>query len=108
MLPSCVCVTARPRDPQISRYCSNMNDPNKGRSKRLWSLASAEHQQPKSIMDDIAINADHFLLVGDKCLGVGGQCIQAECFGPDAEEMLSNMDRLSTGDTFQNLVEVPL
>lgn len=105
MLLSCVCVTARPRDPQIPRYCSNMNDPNKGRSKRLWSLASPEHQQLKSTMDDIA---DPFLLVGDKCLGVGGQCIQAECFRPDAEEMLSNMDRLSMGDNFQNFVEVPL
>lgn len=40
MLPSCVYMTARSTDPQISKCCSNTNDPNKRSSKRLWSPAS--------------------------------------------------------------------
>lgn len=86
MFPSCVyvCVcehrTARPTDPQISRYCSSMNDPDKRRGKRPWSPASMGYWQLKSIMDNIVINPDHFLLVEDKRLGVGWQCLQTECF----------------------------
>lgn len=70
-----MCATARPTDPQIPRYCSSVNTPDKGRSKKPWSPASLGHWQLKFIMDNIAINADHFLLVEDKCLGMGGQCI---------------------------------
>lgn len=99
-------VTARPTDAQIPRYCSSMNDPDKGRSKRPSSPASLGHRQLKSMMDNIVINADHFLLVEDKCLGVGGQCIQAECCRPDAEEMLSNMDGLNVWIPFKILWKV--
>lgn len=40
--------------------------------------------------------------------GEGGQCVQAECLEPDTEEMLVNLDGLSTGIPFKSAWETHL